>query len=555
MGQILSDEGNQEEAINYLIDALRWDSKNGWALVMMGNIFAKFKNDLQTAMKYYDQALVVNPNDYITINNIGGNLLQQNKLPEAKKYFWEAVKINDTYPNSHYALGIIAEIENDYPSAFFSIIKSIKLNNKKDVLYQSSVKMAFDIANKIITGNDGKKIFREYRHKLEFDCGKAIDIVKDDEINTAAKFEFAENYNRTKHIVKFNPKYLAYEHLIMHELVHLDFALAARKVNANQLFISSNKNKADFIKSINHTVKKLNKMGVTDAGIVNYCSGLFEGINRQIYNTPIDLFIENNLYNEFAELRPYQFLSLYTLITEGLNAVTDKKIVEITPKDILSKSKIYNLLNALQFKDLYGIDLIKDFQATPTELKHANDFYEEYLQYKENKEPGEEYELILHWAEDLKLDTNFELVNENDFRKRNNIDELLASIENDPYDSVSKDLTKKREMENFQKGQSELGLNMAVVMFMVDALQYFEKLPKDTVKQIALEIAMQGTQGYRPDNDNYRINSIPGKLFSGYHILAYYYVSWMLAIPEMVSQLQLPYDEEYNMALTIYKPK
>jgi tetratricopeptide (TPR) repeat protein len=36
MGQILSDEGNQEEAINCLIDALRWDSKNGWALLMMG---------------------------------------------------------------------------------------------------------------------------------------------------------------------------------------------------------------------------------------------------------------------------------------------------------------------------------------------------------------------------------------------------------------------------------------------------------------------------------------------------------------------------------------
>ncbi len=29
MGQILSDEGDQEEAINCLIDSLRWDSKNG----------------------------------------------------------------------------------------------------------------------------------------------------------------------------------------------------------------------------------------------------------------------------------------------------------------------------------------------------------------------------------------------------------------------------------------------------------------------------------------------------------------------------------------------
>ena len=52
MGQILSDEGDQEEAINCLIDALRWDSKNGWALLMMGNIFSKFKNDIPTTLKY-----------------------------------------------------------------------------------------------------------------------------------------------------------------------------------------------------------------------------------------------------------------------------------------------------------------------------------------------------------------------------------------------------------------------------------------------------------------------------------------------------------------------
>ena len=90
MGQILSDEGDQEEAINFLIDALRWDSKNGWALLMMGNIFAKFKDDVPTAMKYYDQAQIANPKDNITINNIGANLMQQGKLEEAKNYFYEA---------------------------------------------------------------------------------------------------------------------------------------------------------------------------------------------------------------------------------------------------------------------------------------------------------------------------------------------------------------------------------------------------------------------------------------------------------------------------------
>lgn len=66
---------------------------------------------------------------------------------------------------------------------------------------------------------------------------------------------------------------------------------------------------------------------------------------------------------------------------------------------------------------------------------------------------------------------------------------------------------------------------------------------------------MQGTQGYSPDKDNYRINSIPGKTFSGYHILAYYYVSWAIAIPEMLAQLKLPFDDEYKLALTMHKPE
>lgn len=554
MGQILSDEGDQEEAINCLIDALRWDSKNGWALLMMGNIFAKFKGDVPTAMKYYDQALVANPNDYITINNIGANLMQQGKPEEAKKYFWEAIKINDKYPNTHFALGMIAEMEADLQTAFYSTISAIKLNKNKDVLYQNSVRQAFDLAKKITSNDTGEKILREYRHRLEFEGDRKIDIVQDEEIPTAAKFEFAENYGREIHTVRYKPNYPSVEHLIMHELVHLDLVMQARKDDLNQLFISNQNHKTEFIKGLEPTIKKFKKIGISDKSIADYCSNLFEGMNRQIFNTPIDLFIEQFLFNEFPEFRPYQFLSLYTMLQEGLKAVTDKNIVELSPRDIISKSKVYNLVNALQFKDLFGFDFIKDFNATSSELKHANDFYQEYLQYKDDKEPAEEYELVLHWAEDLKLDKNFELVNEKEFRtKRTNIDELLSSIEKNPFDLESKDPHKEREMKKFQESQRSTGTNMAVVIFMVDALKFFDGMPNEEIKKIAFEIAMQGTQGYSPDKADYRISSIKGKSFSGYHILAYYYVSWALAIPEMLSQLQLPYDNEYILALKMNK--
>ncbi len=547
MGQILSDEGDPEEAINSLIDALRWNPKNGYALLMMGNIFAKSKNDVPTAMQYYDQALVANVNDHISLSNIGYLLLQQNKTEEAKKYLSEAVKINSEYANTHFTLALIAEKENDLLAAFNSTVQAIKFSKQKDTLYQNAVRQAFDIAKRIIETGEGKKIYTEYRHKLEFAGGTEIDITEDAGIATAAKIEFAENYNRPKHIVKYKPKYVAIEHLIMHELVHLDFVIEARNKEVNQLFVSTQQQKSAFIKSLDATVKKFLKMGISEDGIANYCSSLFEGINSQIFNTPIDLFIENFLFNEYSALRPYQFISLYTLNQEGLKAVTDKRAIELSPKEIVSKSKIYNLVTAMQFKELFGIDFIKDFQASPIELKQATEFYNEYLQYSNNKEPAEEYEMVLHWAEDLKLDKNFELVNEVEYRtKRTDIDNLLSSIEKDPYDTANP--YKEREMDKFQKGQQTIGTNMAVTMFMVDALQYFEKIPNEKIKAIAVEIAMNGTQGYRPDGNDYRISAMPGKLFSGYHILAYYYVSWALAMPEQVEQLGLPYQQEYELA-------
>ena len=100
LGQVLSEEGDQEEAINSLIDALKWDPKNGYALLMMGNIFAKYKNDVDTAMKYYNQALKINPKDNIAVNNIGANLLQLGKTKEGIEYLEKAYELNPDYVNT-----------------------------------------------------------------------------------------------------------------------------------------------------------------------------------------------------------------------------------------------------------------------------------------------------------------------------------------------------------------------------------------------------------------------------------------------------------------------
>lgn len=549
LGQILSEQGNQDEAINALIDALRWNSSNGWGLLMMGNIFAKHKKDLKTALIYYDQAILANKADHITLANIAYLLFQENKLEDATKYAWETIKLNDKYPNAHFILSLISQSENDLHSAFYSAIQAIKFSKQQDALYQNAVKQAFDIANKIAGDFDGKKIFFKYRSQLEAEGGTEIDIYADDEINTAAKVEIAERYNRNKHIVKYKSTYPAVEHLVMHELVHLDFVNQARKENLNQVFISTQQNKNNFIETILPAINNL-KSKIKDPSTIDYfVESIFSGLNLQTYNTAIDVFIEDFLYKEYAELRPYQFLSLFGMLQDAIKAVTDERILDIAPKDVISKTRTFSLVNAMQFKELFGIDTLQEFKPTPAEQKLAETFYKEFIEYRDDRKPGEEYELVKHWAQDLNLDTFFELESEAKFETKNNIDDFVTKLQQDPFGlEEPEDPFQKREMEKFQKHQEEIGTNMAIVMFMVEALKHFKEKEASDIKQAAFEIAMLGTQGIDTNKKDYIISSINNKRFSGNQVLAFYYVSWALAMPEQVQHLGLDFGKEFEMA-------
>ena len=259
------------------------------------------------------------------------------------------------------------------------------------------------------------------------------------------------------------------------------------------------------------------------------------------------MFIEDRIFNQWEIIRPIQFLSLLTLLQEGIEATTKKEIVDNSPKNILSKSKIFNLINALHFKELFQIDLIDQFGPTKLEQKQAKELYAEFEEYRNNREPAEEYELVKHWAEDLKLDGYFELIPESKHRQKT-INTVLEDIESDPLGLNSIDSFEDRKMVKFLKDHSSDEVNMAVSMYMADALNYFSKLPQENIKKIAIELATIGTQGIDPNKKYYSIPSIKGSDFSGYKTLAYYYVSWAIAIPEMLGKLQLPFDKEYDLA-------
>ena len=554
-GQILSEEGDQDEAINYLIDALRWNPKNNYALLMMGNIFAREKDDLETARTYYDEAIALNPKDNIAINNLGTNLLQLGKWEKGLEYLKKAYELNPKYPNSSYGIALANDKLGNTLVAFDFAATSLKNCGANDqTIFNHALSLLIKTAEDWIKTGVGKNIFEEYKSYLEKEGGKEIRVEEDSELPTAAKIEFGENHNRDFHLIKYKPGYQAVEHLMMHELVHLDFVIEAKKENQNKLFITNGEKKRKFISDHEKDLKDLNKKGYSEKTLSGFISALFDGLNRQTYNAPIDLFIEDFLFNSYPELRPYQFVSLYGLGMEYKNSSTNKQVTQLTPKDVQYANKVMNIVFAFHFKELFGFDLVAKFNPTPNEIREANKLFKEFKEYQKDKEPGEEYELVQHWADDLKVANYFELIDEETHRRRTDSNKILEGIEDDPFGTESDKDFKQSEMDKFQKSQNEIGLNMAVVMFMVDALRYFKGKTKETIKKTALEIAMLGTQGIVPDGDHkYKLANVPGRDFSGYHLLAYYYVTWSLAIPEMLKDLKLPYDKEFSLAKQMFK--
>lgn len=538
LGQLNFGLNLTDEAINALIDSLRWNPKNEAAMLLMGNIFAK-KNNTNTALKYYKQVLELKPNDFITLNNIGANFMQINKNEEAIEYFNKAIEINNNYPNTYYALALIADKKGEIGNAFDNAILAAKNSDNSSPIFKNAIEIAIKSAKDQQNSSNAKHYLNMFIKIIADMVGKEIIMIKDNSIPTAAKIEFAENYNREVHTIKYKDTHPAIEHLIFHELMHLVLTTEARTQGNNMLFITSNEKEELFLKKHKKYVQFLTKKGYPQESINSVIKQLFNGINRQVFNTPIDLFIEDRIKKEFHEIRMTQFYSLFTLIMEGIDATTRKDIVENISAELLSISKIYNLVNALHFKELYKIDLTIKHHPSKLEMKKANEMYNEFLEYRLDKEPGEEYELVQNWGNDLGLESFFELISEKKFKESKK-----------QYTSSERNISKEK-METFNNEHTSKDINKEVCKYMIEAISFFRDIKKEDIKKIAFEIATIGINGIDPEKNGYNIPSIKDSNFSGYKTLAYYYVSWAKAIPEMLASLGMPFEKEYEIASKI----
>ena len=259
LGQVCTELGEPEAAIDHLIDALRWDPKNVHALLMMGNLQAKHRKEIDTAMRYYEAALEAEPEDHLAANNIAAQFLNLGKWTEAKTWFEKTLAIAPDYPNARHGLSIVLEKSGDVATAFYEATEALRHNGKRDELYHQSLGLAQRLATELVAEGLGKATVQQMCAHLQKQGGTPVRSIADPSIGTAAKLELAENYERDEHVVRYKPEQPGVEHLELHELYHLRYIIEARAAGLNELFTAGASHRDAFMTARAKDQRRLTK--------------------------------------------------------------------------------------------------------------------------------------------------------------------------------------------------------------------------------------------------------------------------------------------------------
>ena len=570
LAQMEMEAGNIDKAIDIDIEALRCNPKNIWALILMGNLYSKYKDNYEIGRTYYDSVLKYSPDNFIAINNVAALMMENEDYESAIPLFEKSLEGDKKYANAYYGLAVCYYNQRENQKAFDTALKGCLLadiRSENPQVMDELHKIMLASAHAVVESTNYMNVVLGIKDEIEMKYNQKIEIEEDDTLDLSAKLEYGPTHHRDYHLIKYNPKKPFMEHLAIHEMMHLQMNLEADKVNNNKVIISNNDNVIAFRTKYAAWIKKLvNRFEHSKA--MNLVEQIHRGYMLQMMNCPLDLFVEKRMYDKYPIVRAIQLLSLMEQETYNIKAIKGSENSKFVPLDIVQNSKVMNIVTSMHFEHLFGLRFYQEYKPTRAQFDQAKDFYDEFLAYDDYK-PGEEYELVEYFMDSLHAERFMSILPLSDYfddsfdrmeKTKAMRDATLgedAPAGGNSFDGLTEEQKKNQDDFYAQNKDGEDPMKtMMMSMYMLGALEYFDGMDKMEIKKIAFEIAMIGTTGISPDKKSgYKVPSIPEKDFGGYQLLAYYYVSWALAIPEMLASLGLPFDTAWATAQEMWKKK
>jgi tetratricopeptide (TPR) repeat protein len=551
------ESGNVDEAKNQLIDVLRLDPKDVWGYVLLGNIYAKHRDDFAKAEGFYRTAFAINPNDAILLTNYGALMMDRNSLEQAREFFERAEKADPGYPNSYYGLALLERKEGSEPgviAALDRMFDAARTSDRRSGPLFAEARKTYLQAARAVAEQEAEATATDVRtrvEKLAVAGGYGIDVQEDSSLlDVSATAQIAWKHGRTKHVIRHKacPRWIA-SHLVSHELEHIAMEQQARAAGTNRWVITTPATRELALRSLAGHLGKLQQMGIPDDAISVALRQMVEGVVLHVYNTPLDMLIESRLAKLGPGLWHSQFVSLNAMHHSIAGPFREERSRELTPPPLYKATGILNCTQALFLDSLYGgrTAFAHDYpdpemQATAMRLLRA------WEDATRNMGPGDEYALVDRFARELGLAKWF------DWRKDDGTllpEDVKSATEWLPRSSrehsvpppgdggpTNPELLKAKES--------------ATLMYLLAAVERFEPLPRATVLAIVSEIALKGRGGidYANSDKQYQIDSLPGELFTGLQLLCLMYAGFKQIEPTLDTGLD--FHKAYAMALALH---
>ncbi len=536
-----------DKAREHLVEAALLDPKDAWSFVVLGNMLAK-KDDLEGAERFYKQALELKPEDGWAMNSLGAICTERHKYEDAIAWFEKSIRLNPKFANPYYGrahalVGMgkpeaaLASIEELFQKAERQDARSESVFRAARESYQETAKV---IAN--INKEKADKALEVYEEHIEDLSGFPVKEERRDlAAMIAGQTQMAWKKDRDHHLIVMRPNYPAplWQHIKAHELTHIALEAEARALGRNKWFGTTATTRERAIRSMAADIKKLERKGLNSQRTAELMVELLNGACGLVFNAPLDMLIEQRIRERLPDLRYNQLCSLIQLAKEAESVSTNKDTRELTPKRILRVNDALNGAMALWLKDFSGgigdfVQSYRKFDSFPISQKIYRHFQE---RSKGKLNPGDEYRLVDECAEMLGVRDWYQWINDPGVAPQP-AREQAAATDAHPQGTTNPALLRS--------------MDMASTMYLLAALERFEKLPAAKVKQIALEIAVLGMNGldYSSPEKKHRLNALPGEEFSGLELMCLMHAGFRQADPSIETGMDL--DEPLATAKQLY---
>jgi tetratricopeptide (TPR) repeat protein len=532
------EEGHIPKAKELLHECIKIDPTNVWSFVLLGNIATKHDRAFEVAAFYYEKGLTINPDDNLLLNNFAALRMDMGNIDQARALFEKALKIDSSYPNTYFGLALLHRVTNS-PEKALKILDQLFMQtsstdirsapvykNARDLYLEISTVLAHKESGAIMNGIMARKM------ALEATTGYSISIEMDNTLEyISAVSQMAWKHNRDEHRIRYRMRSEAMTpHLVAHELEHIVLEHEARQLARNRFFATTAKTREYAIQSVADSIAKLQRQGYSEESISSTILKLTHGLNNQIFNCPLDMVVEQNIYNKYPDLRHSQFASLRQMHLEALQTVTNKEIKKLTPPFIFRASVTLNCAYAFFIDHLYqGVTDYAEAYRKSDNFSHGKNLFDIWKKRMENFTPGDEYEMVDEYANILKLRPWY-------------------YWQTDPVH-----LNKGQESDKSTLSVPLITDKPEAYTFCLDALRRFDGKSRDEIFNVISEISILGMNGidHTTAGKTYALKAYPNETFLGLHLLCLMYVGFKLYDPAV--NCGLDFAEAYKMALDNHK--